>query len=645
VSSWRGEWTEDAPAEEYETIFKVSISPVGHATTQEFLPPMATATILAHQKIMRFKKSGHPVSAAPYTFAIVGLGPRGHYALERLLYSLCEADVESGFKITCFEQSQAVGHGPVYTTDQPDCNWINISERLLDLPPRVTASFGQIKVPSFVGYHEWTQSNFDSSLSDRKDTYPPRAKIGRYLEERFHSMVSPLIKAGILEIWNDTAKKISNSGISWQITSESGSVYDVDDILLTIGHQPTAPDEQIATWRKHAQTSENIALFEEPYPVELIRQAAQKKRAVRMAIRGYGLATIDVVRAVALEFGSFETTDQAVGTLRYNSSNDADVLLTPYSLDGLTMGPKPLNASIDVQFTPSREAMMSLSDHLGNRIKQEEATDAGFLTKAMCHIAASVYLKIEHRYEDDGINQSELELVAAKWIDDQSYQHPILLDTTIAPQTTLGSLIAMATGKGAISFDYCIGQVWRHCQPTIYSALSHSALNDNILAEIIFVDEGLKRYSYGPPVASLQQLVALYEAGILNLKMLSDPDILTGDAGWTLTNDKEHFDADIMVNAVLDSPKIKSVTSKILKSLLKDGLIDPVHDELGIATSEDAYIKTKRGRNDLPIAFLGRLAKGTVIGVDAILECFGQRAKTWAHSAAYRAEPKLTVKS
>ena len=42
----------------------------------------------------------------------------------------------------------------------------------------------------------------------------------------------------------------------------------------------------------------------------------------------------------------------------------------------------------------------------------------------------------------------------------------------------------MAVGAAPVSLDYCIGQVWRHCHPSIYKALSHSGLKDEVLADI-----------------------------------------------------------------------------------------------------------------------------------------------------------------
>ena len=562
--------------------------------------------------------------------------------MECLLGSLREAGATSGFEILAFEQSKAFGHGPVYATGQTDSNWINISERALDLPPRAALCIGTLQIPPFADYLSWAQLDFDATPPDEIDTFPPRSKIGRYLEERFVSLSTPLIEAGVLHVVNETADKISNDEGHWQVITDSGTKHRVDDLLLAVGHQPTALDDQIKAWNEHATSLSNLVLFKDPYPVEEILEAVRASKTVRMAIRGYGLATMDVVRAVALEFGVFEVVDPSLGTLRYKADDDADVVMVPFSLDGLTMGPKPLNSAMDAQFAPSDETLDLLGDHLSDRNSQEEACGANFLTDVMGRIAATVYLDIENRYDGENVRgQSELEALATNWMADQTYSHPVFLDVTIKPEETLDRLAAMGSGEGAVSFDYCIGQVWRHCQPTIYAALSYSALSDEIMAKIISVDESMKRYAYGPPVASLRQLKALHDAGLLNLKFLGDPSISTDTSCWTLTANGRDFKALMMINAVLDSPKIKSVTANILTSLLKDGLIDPVHDDLGISTREDGYIETADGREDVPIAFLGRLAKGTVIGVDAIKECFGQRVKAWSREAVRKAAPRF----
>ena len=122
----------------------------------------------------------------------------------------------------------------------------------------------------------------------------------------------------------------------------------------------------------------------------------------------------------------------------------------------------------------------------------------------------------------------------------------------------------------------------------------------------------------------------------MNLAWVNDPDFELSQDGWCIRSNGESIIADIMVDSVLDSPKIKSVCSSIIKKLLENDIIEAVHDDLGVSTNKDGYIKSTNVDREIPIALLGRLAKGTIIGVDAILECYGTRAQHWASKAARR---------
>ena len=88
-----------------------------------------------------------------------------------------------------------------------------------------------------------------------------------------------------------------------------------------------------------------------------------------------------------------------------------------------------------------------------------------------------------------------------------------------------------------------------------------------------------------------------------------------------------------MIDSVLDSPQIKLVRSPIVRNMFDDDLIKVVHDDLGVETNEHGYLISKNTDKKIPKALLGRLAKGTIIGVDAILECFGSRPLQWAKEA------------
>jgi len=572
-----------------------------------------------------------------HVFAIIGLGPRGHHALESLARAIEGAAEDIVPLILAFEPGPNAGHGHVYTVEQPASNWINITERVLDLPAREVITLRQGKIPPFPGYLEWAGLVFDDWPADRVDTFPPRAKIGKYLAERFETLANPLLEFGVLKIIDTTVDELSISDRKPQIKTDDGAIFTADQVLITIGHQPTEDDEQIADWKNAVRRSDGARLFDEPYPVQDIAKAVANVPKVHVAVRGYGLATIDVARAMAGTIGQFVIDDDITRKQHFCKNDGADLKIIPFSLDGLPPGPKPLTPAIDAQFEPSSAVMEKLRHHISDKNRQIAATDQSFLIDIMCDTIATVWSNMHNRRSSAATTSTQIANIAAAWIDDPFFKHDLVLCAHTPPEEILQRLVAIASGAEEITLDYCVGQVWRHCQPLIYKELSHSELSDPVMAQIIFTDEKLKRYTYGPPVESLQQLIALNNAGVLELGFIADPSIEVDGTAWTLSSDDAEISASIMINAVLDPPKVKKVCSPLVTGLLNNNMIKLVHTELGVTTDTDAFCISNENTKTLPIALLGRLAKGTVIGVDAILECFGDRAEFWAKAAVEKA--------
>jgi len=568
----------------------------------------------------------------PYRFAIIGLGPRGSYALECLISTLAETDSFSKISITLFEESGPIGGGPVYAPEQADTNWVNITERALVLDERPDIVLGAIEIPKFASYHAWAGLEFDTWPTERVDTFPPRSQIGDYLHQRCISLIEPLKKAGLVELIQERVDGIKLQDMECQVVTQSGDTYFADDVLITVGHQPTEPDAQSAKWEETAPQFSHLKYHPEPYPVENIMPNAGQSGQTHVALRGYGLAMIDVARAFSERFGRFSRREDSGGALVYTCHTD-DFVMAPFSLDGLAMGPKPHTPLIDAQYVPSDTDIKALKAALDNRKAQQDATGTEFLTTLMVPLITKTYQNLTHSYINEAPDIQDIEKTVLKWLNDPTTQHNLIMPITGHPSETLQRLIDMAMDEAPIYLDYCAGQVWRHCQPTIYDSLSYSALSNEVMAKIIKLDEQSKRYSFGPPVESLMQLKALHEAGVLNLNVLNDPDITLDAEGWTLTTTQGTFTATTMINTVLDGPKINDITSPLLESLLDRDIFQPAHDELGVLTDNSGYVLSGRDDSVLPIALLGRIAKGTVIGVDAILECFGKRPMGWAETA------------
>ena len=568
-------------------------------------------------------------------FAIIGLGPRGGYALECFIVELAKQNCLTNIHISLFESTKNFGNGQVYDLVQNQSNWINITERILTLPGRPAINSETIKIDSFPSYHNWIDNDYEKLSPDAMDTYPPRSKVGEYLSERFQSLTRPLIKSKIATLHKmevNVVTLLENNKI--QISTADKVFNDYDEILLTIGHQITEKSQQIRDWEEYSKDNVNVSLFEHPYPTKNYLDHITLHSSSTIGIRGFGLAMIDVVRAIVNQFGYFEILDDRTQLTSYRLETDMSITLVPFSLDGLPPAPKPLNATVDRWFEPTDDAISKFEEQIDNVKVQAAADGPDFLIDAFAPIAADIYLKLANKIDSKHLSKESLINIIKCWLKDQSTDNTLCVPQNQPALKTMKMFVEMASGTGSISLDYCIGQVWRHCQPTIYKALSFSECSNKVIAELIDLDESTKRYSYGPPVSSIQQLIALEEVGILNLSMVKDPDIHLLKQGWQLKNATNSITASIMIDSVLDSPKFKAVLSPIVRRLLIDERIQTVHDDLGVETDDYGYLTSRIKDSKIPIALLGRLAKGTIIGVDAILECFGARPRQWAERAS-----------
>ena len=559
--------------------------------------------------------------------AIIGMGPRGLYALENLLIELSRANTKIGIHV--YDATSFPGTGNVWDKLQPDSNWINITERaLVGIEARPEITYNNQSIKAFPSYHDWC--HFTQS-EDEPDSFPPRNKMGRYLNERYQSLENVLrqfesfkcVKAEVIHI-NVKHQKL-------QVLTNAHQIQ-YDDVLLTVGHQSTTPSQQLKEWQSHVSAYNDLSLFNAIYPMSQFKTLKNTTNTT-IGIRGFGLAMIDVMRYLTINnFGNFKIINPITFETIYFKSKVQNIALVPFSLDGLPLVPKPINQYIDEWYAPTHEELDVFESKIEAVSKcTEEKDNINFLTHAIATIASRVFIDLQDKSISHTLSEIEIKSLIINWLDDENFTHNLIQNQNISTYQLIKSYIDMALGVIPASLDYCIGQVWRHCQPTLYKAFSHAKVNETIIEKVIALDERSKRYSYGPPIESMQQVLALVDAQILNLDFVSHPDIEVSPEGWTLKNSKkESITCSIMINSVLDAPKLLKVDTPLIKNLLQNDVIQPIHSKLGIETTTDGYVKTPEDKSKVRIAVLGRLAKGSVIGVDAILECFGPRIKNWA---------------
>ncbi|HKJ06253.1 MAG TPA: FAD/NAD(P)-binding protein [Flavobacteriaceae bacterium] len=574
------------------------------------------------------------------TVGIIGAGPRGLSALESLYLQYAKQNPPYLLKVIVFEATGNFGNGQVYTKKQLSSNLLNLSDRALTINCRPEINTKKITLSAFPSYHQW--SNFKEN-NNLPDTYASRAVIGNYLSERFNSIYNNLKSHKLITKQTTTIENIDYKNNTFYLYNNK-NCYEVDEVLLTIGHQQIELDKQLKEWSSCTDLNKNLKLVAKPYPIANYLNFT-KNKDLKIALRGFGLAMIDIAKAIALANGcKFIREDETSQKLSITNQQGCPKLI-PFSLDGLPMAPKPLNAKIDSWFSPSKKDLENFEHQL-----KAAVTDAlhiksnSFLTKALAPVIASTFLNLKNKAVKHSLNKEEIVLLVENWIENKEQENVVFTDVNLDAYALMKHYAQMATGLKPITLDYCIGQVWRHLQPTIYKLLSYNNFSEKVISELIKQDEVHKRLTFGPPVESIQQLIALVEANILDLSVINNPTITCGKNGWTLKNENCEVSANMMINSVLPSPQILKVNTPLVKNLLQANYFQPIHSKLGIETLKNGLLNLPNTKNVLPIALLGRLAKGTVIGVDAILECFGVRQKYWAEDSVERLTEKGNVK-
>ncbi len=557
---------------------------------------------------------------------IIGCGPRGLAALECLFAEIAFYEPIE-IKVHIFDPEDELGAGQVWQTAQSDANWINITLRgLSGIKGREAIKLHDFTIPFFPKFTSWLEDHDGQINTSEKDIFLLRSTMGKYLNQRFSSIAEVLLEQDILTINKTKIAKLQTTDANIIAVDVEENTYDLDECLLSVGHQQTELDDQPQSWVDQIEGTD-LSLFTTPYDSEISNLSLGSSS---VAVRGLGLSTIDVIRKLVLiGKGKFSRSNKD-SKLVFHSSDSCPDKIVPFSLDGLIAAPKPINMIVDRHFEPSSTELSSFEESLVSILENpNELTSYKFL------ISTFTESFVDKFADNFNIKSDQLQNLVKSWLENPSTKDDIILDTDLDLIEYMRALSQMAMGEKKATLDYTIGQYWRWLQPSMYQIISHCGLSDKIMNEVITIDEQTKRYSYGPPVESTLQLIAMAENGIVDLSMVTDPDIDLDGKGWKLSKGNNHVLCNVMINSVLSSPTVNIIEDGPIRSLIDNKDLDIVSSDLGISTRKDGIVLFNK-ETKKRIGVLGRNAKGSVLGVDAILECFGPRIKDWAFGVCCR---------
>ncbi len=183
-----------------------------------------------------------------FKIAIIGMGPRGLSVLEHFVYNCMKEHPKRKVRILCID-SHEVGVGRIWRTDQADHFMMNT------LTGQVTMySFGPDGGPPRAGHgpslFEWLRDNPDENMPTLgPNDYAPRVVYGHYLKSVYKNILDNLPPNVEVEsiIGYVVALQRDDEGSHTLTLADDGGTRSVHKVVLTTGHpqhEPTGAKKQ-----------------------------------------------------------------------------------------------------------------------------------------------------------------------------------------------------------------------------------------------------------------------------------------------------------------------------------------------------------------------------------------------------------------
>lgn len=532
--------------------------------------------------------------------AIIGMGPRGLGALEALAAKW--PNTKASLTVDVFDPFPAVGAGPNFNPDEsPLC--------LLNIPMRDVA----IEGPAFSrcgGFAEWLDD------APGPDTFAARRDLGRYLEARLSDLIDlGLLEINLLSLCVEAVEPADDGG--WMLRVDGASRGPYADVLLTVGQPTVKPDEQLAAWQDHARQSG--ATLMQAYPARRLSAAAGDWSGQTVAIRGLALSAFDILRVLTVGLGG------RFAEGHYHASGFEPALILPFSLDGKPPFPKPATEALDHRFHPLPAETRLFEAAISSAVDATPDEVKRLVNDALAPVILRVMREADQAPEQDWVSD---------WLETE-WSSPGNQETGDAREILqLG--ISMADGSCPPTIGYTVGQVWRKWQNQLRGSYNSAQRDPDAARVLVSFDEGLKRYSYGPPLSSSLELLALLDCGLVELDHSADPHIEMTQTGWILQSGSWSRPASVMVDGVMASPDLSAIVADPVARLVADGRITKIQDGLSAQTTSNGSLIDESGQIVPGLCLLGRLALGSIIAADSLHDCFGQSTDRWAEGVIQR---------
>ncbi|MFD2034561.1 FAD/NAD(P)-binding protein [Belliella marina] len=556
-----------------------------------------------HKKCIEGLVGDDSIPQTDFRVAIVGGGPRGSYAIERLASVWCNLNAGKYIDIVCFNAGVNFASGPNYLTDQPDYLLMNYHLGKVDFWTDEAEQLVNERL-NLVEFLE--RFKLDPNETVDPTDYCTRALTGVYLQYCLCKVIESLPEYIRLHLVVGEVNSIGDGADGLLVQTKQGYGKHFSEVICCTGHSYSfgnkMPDE-ILDGQNHNQSS---SLVTSVYPIHQLEHLDYEGKTV--IVKGIGLTFVDAVLAMTEgQGGCFEKGEDG---LTYIPSGKEPLEILPFSRSGLPMVSRQNDLDKDgfsLKFFTD-EVVSELSD--SNRsidFKHEvlPLIDLEFRFQYVLNLLNhEIGLEI-----DPSTTLQEMEVIAENRFPKFK---PFDLELFLSPKSDTSNLNKAVNkymktmlfperyGK-LLSATVAMSGLWREIYPLFKRLYSFGKLSgeSHRYFDRMYANR-FQRVSYGPPKVSMEKILALQEAGIIHFDFAADPKVSWDGQtfGYKLSHKENHQSkiAHLFIDARIPKSAGLDTQPKYIKQLVEQS-------EIGFFTNE----KYKTGC--LEMDRMGRLHK------------------------------------
>ncbi|MDR6301583.1 FAD/NAD(P)-binding protein [Mesonia maritima] len=563
-----------------------------------------------------------------FSVAIIGFGPKGLYALERLL-AFIKAEKTHQISIYVFNKTSFFGSGDIYRSDQPHYLLMNYANENINSWYK---NEPEPIVKNAESYVEWKARKEKIQQEELLEKFSARAEVGEYLEWSFQQLLENLpkncsIHQEVIEI-GDLQKE--NEKI--QLFSTSTEKYHVkfDQVMITTGHQRHKIE------KNHSQVIPFI------YPVEKKLEEILPNKTI--AIKGLGLTFIDAV--LALTEGKGGKFTKIKNGFSYQFSGSEPKKIIPFSRTGLPMFPK-LNLKDEnlpsylSQATSKFSRPYDFEKELFPLILQDilfAYYKSFFQQKNEKLSYAEDFKKVEQQIEKFHQKYPKIEKFSWKKLTNPHFSTENLHDAT----AKYLSFLISEKEKPRESPYLMAASAWKKISAEFNELYSFNGLTPKSQELFDKTYFGLfNRIAFGPPVKNLQKIQALVECGIIDFSFVKNPIVDLNSEKVQLKKSHEIVDCDYLIDARIPKNDMEKEQSGLFKNIIqhkfgrlnKNKSDDFTYIPGNLAISKKGDLLEPSGKPDAQISLYGTPTEGSVYDNDTLSRERNNFADCWAQKA------------